>query len=318
MRRETRATGAAAGAGEASDLNAGIEPWLDAERARVDGLLEEIAGDDADAAPPLADAVAYALSTRGKRIRPILTAAAHRAVTGATAAPAAVYRLGCAVEIVHTYSLVHDDLPCMDDDDLRRGRPTVHRVHGVPAAILAGAALLPLAVRVLTRAAAELRLAPAASGRLVAELCAAAGARGMVGGQLRDLDAERREIDGTELEAIHRAKTGALLTAALRIGALAGGAGPVALESITRYGEALGLAFQIIDDVLDVSGDSDALGKPAGRDVALSKASYPALYGVDGARALARARAADASAALGQVRAPDLVAIADYVVRRER
>lgn len=305
-------------AGAGATAEQGIEPWLQRERERVDANLREIARTELDEFhAELRGPVAYALSTSGKRIRPILTVAAYRAVAGGAAADAA-YRLGCALEIVHTYSLVHDDLPSMDNDALRRGRPTVHRVHGVPLAILAGAALLPLAVRVLLAAGTHLGLEGRETARLVSELCAAAGAAGMVGGQLRDLEAEGREVDGAELEAIHRAKTGALLTAALRIGAIAARAEPAALDDITRYGEAIGLAFQIVDDVLDVSGDTGSLGKPAGRDEALSKASYPALYGLDHARTLARARADEAKAALGALNAPELVAIADYIVRRER
>jgi geranylgeranyl pyrophosphate synthase len=306
------ATDAVAGPGDAA-------AWLEREREIVDVALQRIAeGSERAVAPGLRSPVAYALSTRGKRLRPILAAAAFRCATRTPAAPDAAYRLGCAVEMVHTYSLVHDDLPCMDDDDLRRGRPTAHRVHGVASAVLAGAALLPLAIGVLVDAAGDLHLQSPETGRLVQELCAAAGAEGMVGGQLRDLEGERRTVAADELEAIHRAKTGALLTAALRIGALAGRCDSNLLASLTRYGQALGLAFQITDDVLDVAGDSDALGKPAGRDEALSKASYPALYGIDAARELARERADEARAALADVDAPDLVALADYVVARER
>jgi geranylgeranyl diphosphate synthase type II len=296
----------------------GTGAWLERERERVNEVLRDISDAHTGAlAPALREPVGYALATQGKRLRPILTASAFRAAAGRETSPA-VYRLGCAIEIVHTYSLVHDDLPCMDDDDLRRGRPTVHRIHGVGPAVVAGAALLPLAVRVLLGAAAELGLPTAAAGRLAVELCAAAGAEGMVGGQLRDLEAERRPVSGAELEAIHRAKTGALLTAALRIGAVAGGASPAALDAVTRYGRAIGLAFQITDDVLDVEGDTMALGKLAGRDQALSKASYPALHGLDGARRLARERADEAKAAFRDIAAPDLIALADYVVQRER
>lgn len=296
-----------------------IEAWLDRERARVDDVLAAIASERAPGIQrALREPVEYALSTRGKRLRPILTAAAYRAVTGEREADSAVYRLGAAVEIVHTYSLVHDDLPAMDDDDLRRGRPTVHRVHGVPAAIVAGAALLPLSVQVLVDAGRELGLESATVGTLVSELCHAAGACGMVGGQLQDLEAERREISAAELEAIHRAKTGALLTVSLRLGAIAARTDERALAALTAYGQSLGLAFQITDDILDVAGDSAALGKTAGRDEALRKASYPSLFGLDGARKLARERCEEAKAALDGIAAPDLVALAEYVVSRER
>lgn len=289
---------------------------LERERMRVDRELEAVAGGVGEVvAPALREAVVYALTTRGKRLRPILCLAAYRAVGGAEGEE--IRRLATALEIVHTYSLVHDDLPCMDDDDLRRGRPTVHRVFGPGIAALAGAALLPLAVRVLDEGARGLGLAPAVRGTLVSELCRAAGAAGMVGGQLRDLEAESRPIDGDGLEAIHRAKTGALLTASLRIGGIAAGASPDALAALTQYGEALGLAFQIVDDVLDVVGDQQALGKASGRDEHLHKASYPALFGLDGARALARARAEEARAAVAPLRSPELAALAEYVVRRE-
>lgn len=295
----------------------GLELALDAERAQIDSTLEEIAGTARDrVAPALGEAVAYALSTRGKRLRPILCLAAFRTAGGEV--NVAARRLALAPEIVHTYSLVHDDLPCMDDDDLRRGRPTVHRVHGTVTATLAGAALLPLAVGVLVGAARDLGLDAGRQALLVSELCGAAGAGGMVGGQLQDLDAERTPVDATRLEAIHRAKTGALLTASLRIGALAAGASPELLRALTLYGSALGLAFQIADDVLDVVGDAEALGKVSGRDQRLEKASYPGLYGLEGAQTLARERADEAKAAIAHLDAPELSALADYVVERQR
>ena len=290
---------------------------LERERARVDRELAGITAGVADTvAPALAEAVCYALSTSGKRLRPVLCVAAYRTVGGAGGE--AVYRVAAALEIVHTYSLVHDDLPSMDDDDLRRGRPTAHRVFGSPVAALAGAALLPLAVRVLDDGGRSLGLASATRGTLVAELCRAAGSAGMVGGQLRDLEGESTEVDGEMLESIHRAKTGALLTASLRVGCIAGGGTAAELAALTAYGEAIGLAFQITDDVLDVVGNAGALGKAAGRDVRLQKASYPALFGLDGARALARSRAEEARAALAGLRSPELVALAEYVVERER
>lgn len=294
-----------------------LERLLEREQGLIDRELAAIgARARVELSAALAEAVEYALSTHGKRIRPILCLAAWRAVRGGDAP--AVYRLAAALEIVHTYSLVHDDLPCMDDDDLRRGRPTVHRVYDVPVATLAGAALLPLAVGVIDRAAGELGLEAQRRGVLVAELCRAAGAGGMVGGQLRDLEAEHSAIEARGLESIHRAKTGALLTASLRVGALAGGATDRVLARLTAYGEALGLAFQITDDILDVVGDQDALGKAAGRDARLRKASYPVLFGLDGARARARAKADEAKTAVDGIASAELLALADYVVERER
>ncbi len=300
---------------------AGTDPaaFVDAEAARVERALAGVAESVLAALPgPLHDPVRYALETRGKRLRPVLCCAAYRALRGEP--PEAAYRLACAVEVVHTYSLVHDDLPCMDDDDLRRGRPTVHRVFGAARAVLAGAALLPAAAAVLDAEGAALGLAPAERGRLVAALCAAAGAEGMVGGQLLDLEGEGAETDVRGLERIHRAKTGALLAAALRLGGIAARATPGELRGLAAYGEALGLAFQIVDDVLDVTAHSSALGKTAGKDLSAAKSTYPALFGVQGARRLAGERIREARAALAGagIRSPELEALADYVVERER
>ena len=296
-----------------------LDAFLGRERAHVEAALQAVAAGLVRGAPAaLREPMLYALGAPGKRLRPILCVAAHRAVKGAEP-PDAAYRLAAAVEIVHTYSLVHDDLPCMDDDDLRRGRPTTHRVFGNAPAMLAGAALVPAAVEALDAGARELGLDAAARGRLVAELCRAGGALGMVGGQLMDLQGEASsDVDVEGLEKIHRGKTGALLAAALRIGALAAGADAARLEALTTYGEDLGLAFQIVDDVLDVTGSDEVLGKTAGRDRSLGKATYPALFGVDGARALARQRVDEALAALrgASLDSPELEALARFVLER--
>ena len=298
----------------ASDLNI-----LEVERGRIEHALAEVAAEAVAAFPPaLRDPSGYALATSGKRLRPLLTVLAYAAATSDEEVPEPVYRLACALEIVHTYSLVHDDLPCMDDDDLRRGRPTVHRVFGTAHAALSGAALLPVAVEVLDREGERLGLSARHRGRLVAELMRASGSAGMVGGQLLDLEAERKSIGGPELEMIHRLKTGALLTCALRVGAIAGGADDDLCDRLTQYGAALGLAFQIADDLLDVEGESTDLGKTAGRDLALRKASYPALYGVDGARGMARERVAEAKDAIGPLGLHRLEALADFVIERRK
>ncbi|HEX6751179.1 MAG TPA: farnesyl diphosphate synthase [Longimicrobium sp.] len=294
------------------------DAFLARERARVNAALAAVAEDAVAAAPaPLREPMRYALATPGKRIRPVLCAAAWRAVRGGDA-PEAVYRLAAAVEIVHTYSLVHDDLPCMDDDALRRGRPTVHTVYGNARAMLAGAALIPAAVRVLDAAANALALDVETRRALAIELCRAGGAEGMVGGQLMDLAGEERELDAAALEDIHRRKTGALLAASLRLGGLAAGAEDGALAALSAYGRHLGLAFQIVDDVLDVTGDAAALGKTAGKDESAGKATYPSLFGLDGARALAESCVADAISALhaGGIRSVELDALARYVVDR--
>jgi geranylgeranyl pyrophosphate synthase len=294
-----------------------LDDFLARERARVNHALEAVAGEITDSvAAPLREPVRYALATPGKRIRPILCAAAWRASAGEP--DERVYRLATAVEIVHTYSLVHDDLPSMDDDDLRRGRATLHVVFGVARAMLAGAALIPAAVAVLDGAARALELPRERRARLVAELCGAGGAGGMVGGQVQDLEGEERPTGAAELEAIHRRKTGALLAASLRIGALAAGAAEEVLAALTVYGEDVGLAFQIVDDVLDVTASAEALGKTAGKDQSVGKATYPALFGVEGARALAASRVEEAVSALhtARIASPELEALARFVLER--
>src|ERR687891_1293992 len=210
-------------------------------------LRGEIAGRDGDA-------LVYALATPGKRVRAALLMASYRAVGGESPAVAGV---AAAVETVHTYSLVHDDLPCMDDDDLRRGRPTTHRKFDVPTATRAGYLLVPVAARVLAAAAGALELPPAALGRMAAELFRAGGIEGMVGGQWLDLEAEGRALALEDLIAVHRGKTGALIRAACTLGGIAAEAGPAEVAALTDYGEDIGLAFQIADDLLDATGTSE-------------------------------------------------------------
>jgi geranylgeranyl pyrophosphate synthase len=295
-----------------------VESLLERERLRVNQALARAAAGAVEGVDPaLAEPMSYALATPGKRIRPVLCTAAWRAVRGGEA-PAAVYDLAAAVEIVHTYSLVHDDLPCMDDDALRRGRPTVHTVYGNFSAVLAGVALIPAAVLVLDRAARALGLDAAVRTALAAELCEAGGACGMVGGQLLDLEAEGVPLDSAALERIHRSKTGALLAAALRIGALAAGAGPHTLAALSVYGQELGLAFQIVDDVLDVTGDAGSLGKTAGKDHSAGKTTYPSIFGIPGAELRAAECVGRAVAALREAEVPgtELEALARYIVER--
>ena len=294
-----------------------LDAFLARERGRVNHALEEVARElTGSVSLPLREPVRYALATPGKRLRPILCAAAWRACAGEP--DERVYRLATAVEIVHTYSLVHDDLPSMDDDALRRGRATLHVVFGVARATLAGAAMIPAAVSVLDGAARALKLPRERRARLAAELCGASGAAGMVGGQVLDLESEELPIGAAALESIHRRKTGALLAASLRIGALAAGAAEEVLAALTVYGEDVGLAFQIVDDVLDVTESAEALGKTAGKDVSVGKATYPALFGIDGARALAARRVEEAVSALHAVRiaSPELEALAGFVLGR--
>ncbi len=287
-----------------------------AERAAVDRALGAFCERYLGALPTVAaEAIRYSLLGEGKRLRAILVFAAYRAAGGADD----VTELAAAVEVVHAYSLVHDDLPCMDDDDVRRGRPTVHRVYGVPAATAAGLAMVPLAVRCASHAASEvLGLDDATVGAIVRELMQAAGGGGMIGGQLLDLEGEGTSLTLSQLERIHRAKTGALITAAVRLGGLAAGAPGDLMAAFAQYGAAIGLAFQIADDVLDVTATTDQLGKTAGRDLALQKSTYPALLGVDGAVARASGLVDDACEALNDVGAltPALEHLARLVVTR--
>jgi geranylgeranyl diphosphate synthase, type II len=261
-------------------------------------------------------AVRYSLFAGGKRIRPALVIASGEAVGGARAE---LMPLACAVEMIHTYSLVHDDLPAMDDDDLRRGKPTAHKVFGEAVAILAGDALLTRAFHVMAEVPEgcdEARLRRRL--RATAVLGEACGTTGLIGGQVTDLESEGRAIDAAALERLHRAKTGALLSACVRGGAILGGAGEDALERLTRYASAVGLAFQVVDDVLDAIGDAAHLGKTAGKDEAAKKATYVAVHGLEKARGLAaslRQDALDAVAPFGP-RGEILAAIARLVVDR--
>ncbi len=297
-------------------LAASAEALLAEARAVTDARLDEVAARlRSGRSDDLGDAFAYALASPGKRVRPALVIAAYRAAGGASTAIAGV---GAAVEIVHTYSLVHDDLPCMDNDDLRRGRPTLHRRFGVAAATRTGFLLVPVAARVLAEAAAELDLNGPLLSRLATDLFAAGGIEGMVGGQWLDLEAEHRLLDLPELIAVHRGKTGALIRACCTLGALACRAPEPFLKALGGFGADIGLAFQIADDVLDVTGTSHQLGKTAGRDEALNKSTYVRLLGVEGARAEAERLAARAVHQLDQAGVPSdaLAALAHYIVTR--
>ena len=263
---------------------------------------------------PVADAVRYSMLGEGKRLRAILLLAAYRAAGGAgDASP-----LAAAVEVVHAYSLVHDDLPCMDDDDMRRGRATVHRAYGIPVATAAGLAMVPLAARAATDAARALGLDDVQTGAIVRELMRASGAGGMIGGQLLDLEGEGAPLTLAALERMHRMKTGALIKASVRIGGLAALADEDTLRAFERYGSAVGLAFQIADDVLDVTSTTDELGKTAGRDAALRKSTYPAVLGLGGARARAERLCDEACLALREagIHSAELESLAHFVVDR--
>ncbi|HUQ18786.1 MAG TPA: farnesyl diphosphate synthase [Gemmatimonadaceae bacterium] len=231
----------------------------------------------------IAAPIRYSLEAGGKRVRGMLVLAAYRAAGGRGDASG----LAAAIEIIHAYSLLHDDLPCMDDDDVRRGQPTAHRVFGVPAAMIAGAAMIPIAARVAYDSARALKLPGDTCCTIVKVLMRAAGAGGMIGGQMLDLEAEgeANALTRPDLDAIHSAKTGALITASLEIGGLAAQTSSENLNALTRYGSRIGLAFQIMDDVLDLTSSTDRMGKITGRDVALGKSTYPGLLGVNDATA---------------------------------
>jgi geranylgeranyl pyrophosphate synthase len=292
---------------------------LDAWRAGVDAALRDISV-SLEADDPVSGAMRYALAASGKRLRPVLCLAAMDAVAPGAVTDGAPMRAAAAIELVHTYSLVHDDLPCMDDDDMRRGRATAHRVFGTRAAMVAGFGLIPLACSTLDRAAATIGADPATRARAVRELCQGAGAAGMVGGQALDLAAEHHAIERGGLTAIHRMKTGALFRASLRVGALLAGAAPPAVDALGRFGERLGLAFQITDDVLDVTSRSEVLGKTAGKDIDADKATFVSLLGVEGAATAARAEADGALDEIGGagLRTPLLEGLVGFAVHRDR
>lgn len=244
----------------------------------------------------------------------MLVLAAYRAASGMGDASG----LAAAVEIIHGYSLVHDDLPCMDDDDMRRGRMSAHRAHGVAAATAAGAAMIPLAAKVAHRSARGLQLPGRACCTIVKVLMQAAGAGGMIGGQLLDIEAEGVALTRDDLDAVHAAKTGALIAASVGIGALAAEANGDRLHAFEEYGARVGLAFQIMDDVLDVTASTHELGKTAGRDAERGKSTYPALLGIHGAQERARRLVKEACEGLKaqDVLTPELDGLASFIVSR--
>lgn len=258
-------------------------------------------------------AMRYSVFAGGKRLRPVLCIAAAEACGGRAenALPAA-----CAVECIHTYSLIHDDLPCMDDDDFRRGKPTSHKVFGEGVAVLAGDALLTVAFEILAGAPATKRHPVSAQIR---ELAVASGSRELIAGQVADLEGEGKTPSPAELRFIHGAKTAALLAAAIRLGGMAADAGKAELQALGKFGRALGLAFQVIDDILDVTQSSEKLGKSAGKDVASGKMTYPAVFGLEKSRLVAGRLTREAREALASFgnRAEVLRAIADHLLARE-
>lgn len=290
-----------------------LEQYLARRQQQIDRFLERcIPSAQTD---KLTEAMRYSLFSGGKRIRPILALAANDAVGGEVTR---VLPFACAIELIHTYSLIHDDLPAMDDDGLRRGKPTSHMVFGEGMAILAGDGLLTEAFRLMADAAAKAGADPARGLLVLAEVAKAAGARGMVGGQAADMSAENSAADLPTVEWIHIRKTGALIRAAVRAGALLGGAQSDQLRRLTRYADCIGLAFQIADDILDAEGSTEMTGKHTGRDQARHKATFPALLGLSAAKERARELLHNSVRELRPFheRAEPLRAIARFVVGR--
>jgi len=269
---------------------------IDELRAAAEDALDRALPPETAWPGTLHRAVRYSLFAGGKRIRPVLVLAAGEAVGGARDE---LLPLACAVEMIHTYSLVHDDLPAMDDDDLRRGKPTSHKVFGEAIAILAGDALLTRAFHLLAEAPPG--RAPALLDRRIRAMSAlgeACGTMGLIGGQVMDLESEGKPIDASDLECLHRAKTGALLLACVRGGAILGGASEDEQRAVEGYGKAIGLAFQVVDDVLDATEEAERLGKTAGKDAVAGKATYVSVHGLARAREMADGLLADALSAL--------------------
>lgn len=250
--------------------------------AQVNDMLEAIVTDPQAKSGSVSEAMLYSIQAGGKRIRPILMLEFCRICGGSVdyALP-----IACSLEFIHTYSLIHDDLPCMDDDDYRRGQPSCHKRFGDATALLAGDALLTLSFEMLARVVLD----PQVSVACVAELAKASGVRGMIGGQEIDLASANQTMTEQELARLHQLKTGELIRAACRMGCLAAKASPKQLEVATKYAEKLGLAFQIVDDILDVEGDAEILGKPVGSDQSIGKTTYVTLLGLEQAKARARA-----------------------------
>jgi geranylgeranyl diphosphate synthase type II len=291
-----------------------LSEFLKQQQTLVDQALDRLTPPETELPETIHKAMRYSLFAGGKRIRPILCLQA--AATLSDDAPGAM-EAACSLEMIHTYSLIHDDLPALDNDDYRRGKLTNHKVFGEAMAILAGDSLFTLAIQTLTRISG---LDPARKVGLIEELSFSSGTvEGMIGGQVIDIESERLPPTAELLARIHRAKTGALLRASVRMGALCAGADESQMEAMSAYGEHIGLAFQIVDDILDVEESSEALGKTAGKDAAQGKITFPAVYGLDTSRKMAADECAAAHAALEPFgdRATRLKQIADLIVHRK-
>jgi geranylgeranyl diphosphate synthase type II len=289
-----------------------LPDFFEADHAAIEAALDKLLPREETPPPSIHRAMRYSVFAGGKRIRPILCLEASRMFTPN---PDGAIHAGCAIEFIHTYSLIHDDLPALDNDDLRRGKPTCHKAFTEALAILAGDALLTLAFQTL----ANVPIEAARRVRVVAEISAAAGTvNGMVGGQVADVEAEGKAVSAATLEYIHRSKTAALIRGSVVAGAIAGGAPDQDVERLRRFGESIGWAFQVVDDILDVEESSAALGKTAGKDQAQHKATYPALYGLEKSRQIAtelETKALEELANYGE-RAKKLGQLAQFLVAR--
>ena len=291
-----------------------LSQTLDDGRKLTDAALERLLPSADQRPTSIHQAMRHSVFAGGKRIRPILCMEAAQAVEGML--PPGVEELGAALEMLHTYSLIHDDLPALDNDDLRRGRPTCHKVFGEAIAILAGDALQTQAYEVLS----ELGCPAEARVKIIEEISRGTGTvNGMIGGQVVDLEAERTKTDADTLEYIHRSKTAALITASVVTGGIYAGASSEQVEHLRCFGQAIGLAFQIVDDILDVTQSSAQLGKTAGKDIASEKATYPALFGLEESRQKAATLLQTASKAVDQfgARADSLKELARFLVERK-
>ena len=291
-----------------------LKAYLRSRQRKIDRALDRYLPRANTKPATLHKAMRYSLFAGGKRLRPILCLAAAEACRGNVdgALP-----LACALECIHTYSLVHDDLPSMDNDDFRRGRPTCHKVFGDGIAILAGDALLTIAFEIVSRTKPARRYNTSA---LLREISVAAGSQKLIAGQVADLEAEGKDVKRDQLQFIHENKTAAILKSSVRLGAMSANADARKLSAITRFGERLGLAFQIIDDILDVTQTSEVLGKSAGKDLVAKKATYPAVIGLEESRAEARQLTRQAHNALSMFSSSDaepLHVLANYLLERE-
>jgi geranylgeranyl diphosphate synthase, type II len=290
-----------------------LPAYLKSRQKQIDRALHRFLPKENAPPPTIHKAMRYSLFAGGKRLRPILCLAAAEGCKGKVSE---ALPLACAMECIHTYSLVHDDLPSMDNDDFRRGRPACHKVFGDGIAVLAGDALLTVAFEIAahTRSTRRYRIA-----EILREIAVAAGSRKLIAGQVADLEAEGKKVSRDELRYIHENKTSAMITTSIRLGAMSANADAKKLRALTKFGHSLGLAFQVIDDILDVTQTTEKLGKSAGKDVAAQKATYPAVIGLDASRGEARRLTKNAQGALkifGREAEP-LRELANYLLARE-